>query len=231
MIDDSFTYTCGREPSSRSTAVERDAVGRRVEGRERRDVIEDDAKRRDLIGDADDRLEKRQAGVGRVHHEVGVGQALQPVDERRHFDLSREVATPEIPATDAAEERILCVAPEILGKLRLLRLEIADGPDDDGILLCHLQDPQVVLYPGARLDFDRADCAERTSERPIARRKRWHRRSGVLGTTIRCPLRAGRIEQVNVGIDDRDRWQLVGSNTGRNGGSSNTGEKRSAFHQ
>ena len=103
-------------------------------------------------------------------------------------DLCREVAAPEVAAADAAKQPVLAVTVEILGELRLLRLEVADDGHDDRIALGDFEHPEVVLDPRARLDLDRADGAERRRERAIARRQR--RRpavAAVLGPVYGAP--------------------------------------------
>ena len=164
-------------------------------------------KRRHRVADADHRLEQRHARIRRVQHEVGLGESFEAADEVRVRGLLRDVASPEVSVADAAKQRVLVVALEVLGELGLVRLEIADHADDDRILLRDLEDPQVVLDPRARLDLDRADDAERDRELPIAFRvgcDAWH--AGRTG--VRRALRAIRVEQVNVRVDDRDRRGL-----------------------
>ena len=151
--------------------VERDAIRGRLERRQRRQVIEDDSKIRHLVGDADDRLQQREARIGGVHDEIRLRKELQPVDERRRLDLRRDVSAPQVPATDPTEQRVLAVTLQILRKLRLLGLQIADDPDDDRIQLGHLEHPQVVLDPRARFDLDRPDGPERDGQRAIASRQ------------------------------------------------------------
>jgi hypothetical protein len=113
------------------------------------------------------------------------------------------------PVPDAAKQRVLVVALEVLGELGLVRLEIAHHSDDDRILLRDLEDPQVVLDPWARFDLDGADDAERNGELAIAFRvgsDAWH--AGRTG--VRRALRAIRVVHVNVGVDDGDRRGLRG---------------------
>src|SRR4029077_14454930 len=115
--------------------------------------------------------------------EAGLGKSCEPADEVRVRGLLRDVASPEVSVADAAKQRVLVVALEVLGELGLVGLEIAQHADDDRIFLRDLEDPQVVLDPRARLDLDRADDAEWDRELPIPLRVRcqaWHAgRTGV----------------------------------------------------
>ncbi len=210
--------------------LERNAIGRGVERRERRQVIKHYPKRRHLVGDAQDSLQQREARIGGIHDEIRLREPLQPVDERRHPGLRREIPPPQIAATNAPEQGILAIAAEVLGKLRLLGLEVADDRDDHGVLLCHLEHPQVVLDPRARLDLDRPDGAERRGKRAIARRKRGHRRPRRFRTAIGRTLRAIRIEQMNVGVDDGDRGRLSGVDSRRNHRRCDSGQEVSTLH-
>ena len=125
-------------------------------------------------------------------------------------DCFDDVAPPQIPVADPAEERVLVVPLEELRKLRLVRLQIPDDANHDRVSLRDLEHPQVVFDPRARLDLDCADDTERDRETAIA--------VGVGGdgsgarrrprTAVRCALRTGGIEQVNVGVDDRNRRRL-----------------------
>ena len=162
---------------------------------------------RHRVADADHRFEQRHARIRRVQHEVRVGEAFEPADEVRVRGLLRDVASPEVAVADAAKQRVLVVALEVLGELGLVGLEIADHADDERILLRDLEDPQVVLDPRARLDLDGADHAQRDRELPIAFRvgsDAWHARR----TGVRRALRAIRVVQVNVRVDDGNRRRL-----------------------
>jgi hypothetical protein len=96
------------------------------------------------------------------------------------------------------------VSLEVLGKLRLVRLQIADDADHDRIALRDLEHPQVVFDPWARLDLDRADHAERDGEPAITIGVRSDWRGGRR-TAVWRALRTRGIEKVNVRIDDRNR--------------------------
>ena len=168
MISESLTKICGRFPSSCSGCVVGAALG--LGGIERRQVIEHDAQGRHRVADADHRLEQRHARIRRVQHEVRLGESFEPADEVRVRGLLRDVASPEVSVADAAKQRVLVVALEVLGELGLVRFEIAHHADDDRIFLRDLEDPQVVLDPRARLDLDGTDHAERDRELPIALR-------------------------------------------------------------
>ena len=65
-----------------------------------------------LVADLQHRLEQRHAWIGRVEHEIGVGQQFQAVDEHGVLGLLADVTSPEIPVADPAEERVLPVAIE-----------------------------------------------------------------------------------------------------------------------
>ena len=82
--------------------------------------------------------------------------------------------------------------------------------------LSHLEHPQVVFHPGARFDLHGADDAERRCQRAIARRQRGLRRSGSRSAGIGCALRARRVEEMDMGVDDRNRCgRLHGQRLGR----------------
>ena len=173
-------------------------------------MIEHDTKRRHGVADAEHGFEQRHARVRRVHHEVRFGETLEAADEIRVRGLLRDVSSPEVPVTDPAEERVLVVSLEVLGKLRLVRLQIADDADHDGVSLHDLEHPQVVFDPRARLDLDRADDTERDCEPAIALGVGgdWSCARRRPGTAVRCALRTRGIEEVNVGVDDGNRRRL-----------------------
>ena len=120
---------------------------------------------------------------------------LSPLMKSGFADLLRDVASPEVSVADAAKQRVLVVALEVLGELGLVRFEFADHADDDRIVLRDLEHPQVVLDPRARLDLDRADDAQRNRELPIALRvgcHAWHAgRTGIRRALRGDPGRRG----------------------------------------
>ena len=191
-------------------------------------MIEDHTQRRHTIGGPDDRLQQREARVGGVHHEIGVRKPLQAGDERRRFDLRRDVAAPQVAAADAAEQPVLAIAIEILGKLRLLGFEVADHADDDRVALGDVEHPQVVFDPRAGFHLDRADDAQRPGQRAIPRRRRGDRRTRRLRPGVRRSLRAIGIEQVDVRVDDGNRLRLRGQ-PGGDGGRGKASEERASF--
>ena len=63
--------------------VERRSIRGPLERYQRRQMIEDDAQIRHLVGRAHHGLQQRQARIRRVHDEVGLREQLEPVDEIR----------------------------------------------------------------------------------------------------------------------------------------------------
>ena len=165
---------------------------------------------RNGIADADHRFEEWHTRVRGVQHEVRLGEEFQAAEKVGVRGLLRDVASPQVPVADPTEQRVLVVSLQVLRKLRLVWLQVADHADHDRITLGDLEHPEVVLDPRARLDMDRADDAERDRERAIALRVGGDR-SGArrrLGTAVRRALRARRIEEVNMGVDDRNGRRL-----------------------
>ena len=179
-------------------------------------MVKDDAQLRHLVGDLHDRLEQIDPRVGGIQDQIRLRQQPKAFDERGASHFLRQVPAPEVAVPDAPEERILVVAAQHLCEVRLPGLEISNHADHDGVRLSHLEHPQVVFHPGARFDFHGADDAERRCQRSIARRQRGLRRSGSRSAGVGRALRARRVEEMDMGVDDRNRCgRLRGQQFGR----------------
>ena len=160
---------------------------------------------RHLVGDLHDRLEQVDPRVGGVQHEIGLSEQPKSVDERGALGLFRDVASPEVAVSDASKEPVLVISGQHFSEVRPRGLEVADHADHDGVPLRDFEHPQVVFHPRTRFDLDRADDAEGRRERAIAWRQRGLRRAGVGMARVGRALGPRRIEQMNMGVDDRDR--------------------------
>ena len=172
-------------------------------------------------------------GIRRIEHEVGVGEELEPIDENRIVRLLRDIAPPQIAVSDAAEERMLPVAIEVLLELGLVGFQIADHADDDRVALRNVEHPEVVFDPGARFHFDRADRTQRHRQLAIAIGVGRHGSgAGHARPAVRRALRAGRIEKMNVRVDygDCDPLTAGALRHGGDGCPCDTGHKVSPSH-
>ena len=99
------------------------------------------------------------------------------------------------------------VIPEDRGRiqvaLRLAGLQIPDRPDDDLVLGRHVEHPLVVLQKGAGFHFDRAYDAQRHGDLAIPVGQRRLVQDLVIFRRPGHALRACRVEQMNMRVDDR----------------------------
>src|SRR2546430_14953284 len=95
----------------------------------------------------------------------------------------------------------------MIAKIRCAGLQVSDHADDDGFVSRYGKDPFVVGRPGAALDSDRADDAVGSGQLSVAIRQR-----ALVDRTVlwrpRDTLRTRNIEQVNVGVDNRNSFGL-----------------------
>ena len=92
---------------------------------------------------------------------------------------------------------------QVLAKVRLAGLQIPDRPDDDLVLRRHVEHPLVVLEPGAGFHFDRAYDAQRHGDLAIPVGQRRLVQDLVIFRRPGHALRARRVEQMNMRVDDR----------------------------
>jgi hypothetical protein len=123
-------------------------------------VIEHDSQIGDLVGEADNSLNQIRLRIRGVQREICGGQIFDAVDELRPVNLGHEVSAPQVSVTNTSKEGILMISAQICTKLRLVWLKIPDGADHDRIFFGDLQNPKIVLYPGAGFGFDCAYDAE-----------------------------------------------------------------------
>ena len=112
-------------------------------------------------------------------------------------------------------------------KFRLGGIETAHHADEQRIGIGALQDPEIVFDPGTGFHHNGADDAGAGNLLAIGFRQRQLRRL-PLGPGIRHALRAARIEQMNVGVDDRDGALRK---NGRGGDSCRARQKCPPLHQ
>ena len=84
--------------------------------------------------------------------------------------------------------------------------QVSNRADDDRVLCGHVQDPLIVLQPGARFDLDGAHDAETFGNFAISAGQSRLVEYGVPLVGPRYALGTGRIEEMNVRIEDRDRY-------------------------
>jgi hypothetical protein len=189
--------------------VEGQVLRRRIECGQ---VVEDDAELRRRVGELQVRAHQGDAGIGRVEHDVQVGQEAHAFDRARIEDDPVVLRAVVAAVADAAIERVLGVPLDVFGELRLGRIQPPHDADDDRVRLGDRQVPEIVFDPGARFDDDRADDPRRRRERPVAGGEGDLGLGGVgprayVGRALgACP-----VEEVDVRVDDRDVVEVAAS--------------------
>ena len=142
---------------------------------------------------------------GRVRHVqrlAGVGETLQAIGHAGLQHLSVAVHGPDLGIANAAPERVPGEAREIFGKFRFRRIQTAHHADTQRIGFGAFENPQIVLDPGAGLHHDGADDSNAFDLGAVVVRRGDLRRL-IARAGIRHPLRPARIEQMDMGINDR----------------------------
>src|ERR1700691_4463358 len=94
---------------------------------------------------------------------------------------------------------------EVIAELRLARFQVSNGPDDDCVFSRNIQQPLVVLEPGAGFYFDGSHDAEPLSDPAIPVRQRGPVEYLILLVRPGYALGAPRIEEMYMCVDDRYR--------------------------
>ncbi len=165
-------------------------------------MIDNDAKVRHAVSDAEQRLNQVRPRVGAVHHQVGLRQQLESLNEHRVGHLLDEAVAPQIAVANSKEEFVLAISVQVFLEFRFFGLEITDHAHHHRLALLHFENPEVVFNPRTGLYLDRAHNSQRRRQLTIARGQRrfcvpWSGR-------IRRALRPSLIEQVDVAVNDRD---------------------------
>src|SRR5437763_435648 len=87
---------------------------------------------------------------------------------------------------------------EMLPEVRPAWLQVTDHTDDDRVLCGNVQNPLVVLDPGAAFDYNRSNDAESLGDPAIALRQRRPVQDGVVFGGPGNALRTCRVEEVYV---------------------------------
>ncbi len=160
--------------------------------------------------------EQGNAGIGGVHDQVVIGHVFEVGDKGGLLEFAAALAAQAV--ADAPEKGILAEAVEVGAEVGGAGREVTDGADHDFILGGHVEDPLVVLQQAAALDLDRADDAKGFDDGAVTVRERGlvhHGVGRVVLAGVSHAARAEGIEEVDVGVDDRDR---VGGRHDRPGG-------------
>ena len=167
-------------------------------------MIEDDAQIGDPVGNPQHRFDQVRPGIGGIESKTRGGERFQAGDELGFRCFGSEISAPQIAISDASKERIPVIALQVFGELRLARLEVPDGPDHEWLVLRDFQHPEVVLDPGTGFDFNRTDDAERRRDRLVSIWQRGYENRSVLAG-VGDPLWPGRVVEMNVSVQDRNR--------------------------
>src|SRR5262249_11121303 len=119
-------------------------------------------------------------------------------------------------------------AVEILPELRLAGFQVAHGPNHDRVFGQDVENPLVVLQPGAGLHLDSPDHSQRRRDLPVAVGQGSLVEDRIVLRRPGHALRARGVEQVDVRVDDRKRRGFCSSIGQRGAGRSL--EEGSAIH-
>lgn len=162
------------------------------------EVVEDYAKGGDGVVEAGGGGDDEGAADG-IEGKVGAGEAAEVVEE----DGAAEVFGEGIPAdADAEEEGIGAETGELLGEGGGAGFEAADEAADERVAASEFEDPCVVLDPGGGFDDDGAGDAEGLGEGGEFGGEDGAMEEGVGGGGPGDALGAGRVVEVDVGIQD-----------------------------
>ena len=165
-------------------------------------MVNHDAQTRNAVRDTHDVRDQRRRGIRGIEDEAGVREKLQAGNEVRMREFRADIAAPQVSTANAEKQRVTVEFIQITAEILLAGLKVADGSNDDLVFGGDIEDPLIIGEPWAAFDLNSADYSEAFRDAAISGGQRRMIEDRVVFWRPRDALRARRVEQVNMCVDD-----------------------------
>lgn len=107
-------------------------------------VIDDDTESRKSICDSKKSADQAWIRICAFEYQACLGERFEDIDKVRLFQVSKQIAVPEVSVTDAKEEGIPVQPVKLAGAGRIAGVEISNDAEDERVGFGHLEQPVIV---------------------------------------------------------------------------------------